>query len=133
MTNVVFVDTGAWYALANKKDINHERAVQFVLEPKRLLTTNYIIDEAITLTLFRAGYSAALRMGEQLWGGELADIVWVTRADEQRAWKLFKQYRDKMFSFTDCTSFAVMSRLNLVYAFTFDADFSQTGQFQTVP
>ncbi|MEJ2555027.1 MAG: hypothetical protein P8186_02095 [Anaerolineae bacterium] len=72
-------------------------------------------------------------MGEQLWNGQLASIVWVTRDDEQVAWELFKRYDDKTFSFTDCTSFSVMSRLGLNHAFTFDADFTQTGQFIQVP
>ncbi len=131
--DLVFVDTSAWYALANEKDINHHLAQQFLAENIRLVTTNFIIDETITLTLIRAGYRQALSVGEQLWNGQLASIVWVTRDDEQAAWELFKQYDDKTFSFTDCTSFSVMSRLGLNHAFTFDIDFTQTGQFIQVP
>lgn len=131
--DLVFVDTSAWYALANEKDINHHLARQFLAENIRLVTTNFIIDETITLTLIRAGYRQALSVGEQLWNGQLASIVWVTPDDEQVAWEIFKRYDDKTFSFTDCTSFSVMSRLGLKHAFTFDADFTQTGQFIQVP
>lgn len=131
--DLVFVDTSAWYALANEKDINHYLAQQFLAENIRLVTTNFIIDETITLTLIRAGYRQALSVDEQLWNGQLASIVWVTRDDEQAAWELFKRYDDKTFSFTDCTSFFVMSRLGLSHAFTFDIDFTQTGQFIQVP
>jgi predicted nucleic acid-binding protein len=131
--DTIFVDTSAWYALANKKDINHSQAQQLLTESRRLVTTNFIIDETITLTRIRAGYRQALSVGEQLWSGQLTSIVWVTRDDEQAAWNLFKQYNDKTFSFTDCTSFAVMVRLGLTYAFTFDADFTQTGQFTRIP
>jgi predicted nucleic acid-binding protein len=131
--DTIFVDTGAWYALANEKDINHLPARQFLTGNKRLVTSNFVIGETITLTRIRAGYRQALSVGEQLWTGQMASIVWVTRDDEQVAWELFKRYDDKTFSFTDCTSFAVMTRLGLTHAFTFDADFTQTGQFIQVP
>jgi predicted nucleic acid-binding protein len=130
---IIFVDTSAWYALANEKDANHLLAREFLAENRRLVTTNFIIDETITLTLIRAGYRYALSVGEQLLNGQLASIVWVTRDDQGAAWELFKQYDDKMFSFTDCTSFAVMTRLGLRYTFTFDTDFTQTGQFTQLP
>jgi hypothetical protein len=131
--HAVFVDTSAWYALAADKDVNHSLARNFLAESNILVTTNFIIDETITLTRVRVGYKSALWMGNRLWSGQLAAIISVTRDDEQSAWQLFKQYNDKRFSFTDCTSFAVMSRLGLADAFTFDADFIQTGQFRRVP
>jgi uncharacterized protein len=131
--NPVFVDSSAWYALANEKDVNHLRSRDFLAEPKRLLTTNFVIDETITLTLIRVGHRQAVSVGEQLWRGKVASIVWITREDEEAAWELFKQYDDKSFSFTDCTSFVIMARLDLSHVFTFDEDFSQTGQFISVP
>jgi len=41
-------------------------------------------------------------------------------------------YRDKAFSFTDCTSFAVMQELRLTRALSTDRHFRQMG-FQMVP
>jgi len=43
------------------------------------------------------------------------------------AWQLFQRYRDKRYSFTDCVSFAVMKRLKLKTALTFDKHFTQAG------
>ncbi len=50
---MIFVDASAWFALSVTRDVNHVAATQWVrrnTEP--LLTTNYIVDE--TLTLLRA-------------------------------------------------------------------------------
>jgi hypothetical protein len=54
-------------------------------------------------------------------------IVHITEELEEEAWKLFKQYTDKDFSFTDCTSFVVMRQFNLTEAFTNDHHFVQMG------
>lgn len=129
----IFVDTSAWHAVSNERDANHALAQEFLTRNERLVTTNFVIDETITLTLIRTGYRQALAVGELLWSRQTAGIIWVTPDDEQAAWNLFKQYDDKIFSFTDCTSFAVMARLGLTHAFTFDADFVRTGRFRRVP
>jgi predicted nucleic acid-binding protein len=51
----------------------------------------------------------------------------------EKAWKLFKDYSDHAFSFTDCTSFALMEHLRLKQAFSFDAHFREYGKFVIAP
>jgi predicted nucleic acid-binding protein len=51
----------------------------------------------------------------------------VSRRDEDRVWAIIEQFDDKDFTFTDTTSVAVMQRLRISAAFTFDADFAQYG------
>jgi predicted nucleic acid-binding protein len=51
----------------------------------------------------------------------------VTPADVRRAKAIIYQYTDKDFSLTDAISFAVMERLDIHLAFTFDRDFAQYG------
>ena len=50
---MIFVDTGAWIALEDKRDINHNIAMHFKTElinnKIRLVTTDYILDETLTL------------------------------------------------------------------------------------
>ncbi len=130
----VFADTGAFYAIKDQGDAHHRKAVDFLFNfTGQLVTTNFIIDETITLVLHKLGYNEALKLGEDLWAEKYARLVHVTRADQRAAWDLFKTYDDKVFSFTDCTSFAVMERLGLECAFAFDADFEQTGRFTQLP
>ena len=53
--------------------------------------------------------------------------VRVERDDERRGRAILTQYDDKDFSLTDATSFAVMERLGITTAFTFDRHFAQYG------
>jgi len=131
---LVFVDTSAFYAIKDLDDDHHREAVTFVTNfTGRFITTNFIVDETITLALHKLGYKAARELGEELWTQKYASIAHVSKADQRAAWKLFKKHDDKEFSFTDCTSFVVMERLGLLYAFAFDEHFEQTGQFTRVP
>jgi predicted nucleic acid-binding protein len=49
------------------------------------------------------------------------------------AWETFRQFDDKSWSFTDCTSKVVMEQLNIKVAFAFDHHFQQFGTVQVVP
>jgi hypothetical protein len=46
---LVFVDTSAWYALQDANDRWHKAALRFLSTKPRLITTNFFIDETITL------------------------------------------------------------------------------------
>jgi len=129
----VLVDTSAWYALVDKSDRDHTSAVTSVRNLTRpLITTNYIFDETVTLIKVKLGPRIAIDFGRKLWNQELALRIQVLKKDEQKAWDLFSQYDDKGFSFTDCTSFAVMERMKIDTAFAFDDHFTQYGKFSVI-
>ncbi|OGP11591.1 MAG: hypothetical protein A2055_00355, partial [Deltaproteobacteria bacterium GWA2_47_9] len=120
----IFIDTGAWYAVVDKKDPDHKQAETFLKNNKTpLLTTNFIFDETVTLLRSRLGWSTAKDFGQNLKLSSFASIVVVKDEDEERAWQIFLKYKDQDFSFTDCTSFAIMERLKLDTAFSFDSHF----------
>ena len=60
------------------------------------------------------------------------EIITVNEDIEKRAWLIFKKYQDQPFSYTDCTSFAVMETHKLKTAFAFDAHFEIFG-FKIAP
>ena len=127
----VFVDTSAWLALNDKTDEYHNRSVSKGSEIKKqrteLITSEYIIDESITLVRYRVSHHAAVIFGGALLLSSIVKIIDITNEDRFKAWEIFKRYWDKELSFTDCTSFAVMERLKLKKAFTFDEHFKKVG------
>ncbi len=54
-------------------------------------------------------------------------VVRAEERDEREARAILYRYTDKDFSLVDAISFAVMARLGIVHAFTFDKHFEQYG------
>jgi predicted nucleic acid-binding protein len=134
--NGVFVDTGGWMACADRSDPVHTActaARDATLEAGRILvTTDFVIDETLTLIRFRLGLAAATAWWQQIDGSRRLRWERVESDRFERARQLFVQYRDKDLSFTDCTSFAVMRELRVTTVITTDDHFRQVG-FDVLP
>jgi len=120
----VFVDTSAFYALADESDRNHLRAMAFYesLGRCRIVTTDHVLIECWFLVGSRLGRQAAVRFWDGLRAG-IADIVAVTLPDLEHARGIIGRFSDQSLSLVDATSFAVMEREGLERAFAFDAHF----------
>lgn len=129
----VLVDTSAWFAFANRGDRQHRIVGEFVQDYQgRLVTSNFIFDETVSLCRFRLGHGAAAVVGAALMDPGEVDLIRITAEDESAAWQLFCDRADQRYSFTDCTSFALMRRLGLTTALALDGDFRTEG-FILVP
>lgn len=135
----LFVDTSAFVALEDEDDKKHKVALKYREKIRReetpfraLYTSNYILDEVLTLLRLKLSHQAAVTFGENIKRSKILRILRVTPTIENNAWKIFKKCGDKDFSFTDCTSFAIMEQEIISTAFTFDEHFQQYG-FQMVP
>jgi|ERR1051326_2117933 predicted nucleic acid-binding protein len=125
---------GAWYASLVPTDPDHKSAVQWLAENHSpLLTTDYVIDETLTLLRVRGERKRALLLGARFFHYDLAEIHKITANDLMLAWNTFEQFDDKGWSFTDCTSKVVMDELGIKVAFAFDHHFHQFGTIQVVP
>jgi predicted nucleic acid-binding protein len=132
----LFVDTAGWLACADSADAAHVRscaARDAALEAgQTLITTDFVVDETLTLIRLRLGLDSAEAWWQQI--DQSSRLRW-ERVDSDRFEKgrhLFFQYHDKDFSFTDCTSFAIMLDIRLTHALTTGRHFRQMG-FQVVP
>jgi predicted nucleic acid-binding protein len=123
-----FVDTSAWFAYANRLDPDHIR-IRTVLRTfqGRLVTSNFVFDETVTLCLYRLGHQVAVTVGAVLLEPTVVDLLRLTPDAEQQAWTLFLARPDKTYSYTDCTSFVLMRRLSIQRAIALDADFQREG------
>jgi predicted nucleic acid-binding protein len=131
---VIFVDTGAWFAVAVVSDKNHTVARQWMLDNTEVLvTSDDVVSETLTLLRARGESAMAVRVGEDFFAGEIARIAVVTEEDFQNAWEVFRDFKDKGWSFTDCTSKVLMERLGIKTAFAFDQHFRQFGSVEVVP
>src|SRR5437899_1721792 len=103
-----FVDTSAWVALYDATDSNHAAAASHwtALQQARmpLFSTDYILDESLTLARRRASHAVAVRLGTALLTSRVLTLIEVTADIREEAWLLFQKYSDKILSFTDCTS-----------------------------
>ncbi len=127
----VFVDSSAYYALADRHDENYQRATAILThlgaEQRRLFTTNFVLAETHSLLLARLGRDNAVRILAGFSKSPATTVIRVKAKDEARAWAIIRMYEDKSFSLIDAISFAVMERLRIPQAFTFDHHFYQYG------
>lgn len=131
MAREVFLDSSGLYALADHSDSYHaqaeERVRKLIESGARLVLTDYIVDEACTLTKVRAGSDAALRLLEIVERSRAIDMVWIGVEHFEAAKALFRKHADHGYSFTDCTSFVVMDKLRIRDALTSDHHFVEAG------
>ena len=133
---LLFVDTAGWMAMADESDPLHRASIRIRdghLEKGGLLvTSDYVMDETLTLIRMRIGLEAARAFWEQT--SESPRLRW-ERIDARRfqaAVEWFFRWRDKTFSFTDCTSFIILRELHLKKVLTCDRHFRVAG-FEILP
>lgn len=129
--NSIFIDTSAWCALYDKDDKHYRDALKISESlknaPVKLYTSSLVFAETVTLVRSRIGHVEAVKLGQWLLQERAAEIMDVGREMQRKAFDIFIKYKDKMFSFTDCSSFALMDELNIAEAFAFDKHFEQYG------
>lgn len=119
----VFVDSSIWFAATVAKDHDNARAIAILSDSDDPVTTDHVLVETWLLLNSRYRRSAA----EQFWGGLRRGGVRIetpTRSDFETAWAIGEAFPDQDFSIVDRTSFALMERLGITKAASFDTHFA---------
>jgi uncharacterized protein len=131
MIDRFFVDTTALVAYFDGSDVSHRTAKELVArtgkQKNRMVVTDFILDESITVIKSRVGHGIAVKSGEFVLQSQVIDIIWLDQDVLLKAWEYFKKHSDKGYSFTDCTSFVLMKELGLKYCLSFDRHYEQAG------
>lgn len=127
----VFVDSSAWYALADRRDPVHAtagRRFRRIAEHRRTpVTTGAVIGEAYTLIRYRLGPDPALALLNNVRQSRLVRRVAISERWEELAEQLLARYADQSFSYVDALSFVAMRDLGIKEALSFDRDFLIAG------
>lgn len=131
MADETFIDTSGFYSLLVRRDRMHAPAAEFMANAAsvrgRFVTTDYVIDETVTLLKARGHGELVAPLFEAINSSTAMCMEWTTseRFDEARTFCL--RHPDKDWSFTDCVSLVVMQSLGLREALTSDNHFKQAG------
>lgn len=142
MKNKLFIDTWGWVVIHNKRESRHAEVNRFYrnfrFEKGEIYTTDYVLDETITLLFRRLPFDLArdslTLLNESLEKGYL-NLEWISPERFEEAKQLRLKFIDKpMISFTDFTSMATMKGLDIKLVLTGDEHFEQTGMgFKKIP
>jgi predicted nucleic acid-binding protein len=128
---VIFIDTGAFLARYIVRDQHHTDAVAFWGEladsGTACFTSNLVLSETFTLLARRTHYKFAAERARQTYLSNVLQILRPYAKDEAAGVFLFDKFADQQVRFCDCVSFALMRRLRIPDAFTFDAHFGLAG------
>jgi predicted nucleic acid-binding protein len=127
----VFVDSGAWIALALSRDPLHAQAREqwdlLRAAGAKLHTSIPVVIETFTFLDRNADRDVALTWKESVSTVNLVKILSCDLRDLQQSWAYFRRADLHKLSAVDATSFAIMKRAKIRLAYTFDHHFAVAG------
>ena len=128
---LVFVDTGAWIALALTRDPLHQRASEtwelLASTGAKLHTSVSILVETFTLLDRNTPRSVALAWKDSLKVVPRLRVLPCMSRDMEQAWKYVERPDLHRLSAVDALSFVLMARQRIRVAFAFDSHFATAG------
>ncbi len=131
MANRIFIDTSAFYAIIDKRDQAHSKAIPIwdaLIESSdsELCVSNGVISETYTLIRYRLSFEIASEFLRIV--GDYGILVFYSdTAVERNAYYWLEKYKDVKLSFVDAVSFQIMKEHKIKHEFTFDNHFEITG------
>ena len=125
----VFIDSGVFFSAYSKEDENHLKAVKLleqalIGEYGKVFTSTHIFNETVTLVKLRSkDDEIAINIGEAILSSEKIKVLPVKSDIFDEAWDIFKLNKDRAFSYTDCTSIALIRKHKINKILSFDTEF----------
>ncbi|OHC06253.1 MAG: hypothetical protein A2545_02430 [Planctomycetes bacterium RIFOXYD2_FULL_41_16] len=139
MSEIIFADTSFLIAFYNKKDDKHPTArllVQNLIHQQTsvaFIITDYIFDETLTTVMRQGGKNLAVDIARKIYESPSIKIFPIDSEIFNLSYDMFINYRDQMWSFTDCTSFCFLRRYkDALKVAAFDRHFIAAG-FHVIP
>ena len=127
----VFVDSGAWIALALSKDPLHQRAREqwdrLLSAGAKLHTAVPVVIETFTFLDRNANRDVALAWKDSIYKAVRLKILACELRDLEQSWAYFRRPDLHKLSAVDATSFVIMRRAHIRVAFAFDHHFAVAG------
>ena len=127
----VFVDTGAWIALALTRDPLHVRAREawerLMETSARLFTSVPVVLETFTFLDRQARRDVAIAWKDSLEKIQGLRVLACSSGEVKEAWKYFARPDLHKLSAVDATSFVLMNHRSMRLAFSFDHHFASVG------
>lgn len=130
----VFVDSSAFYALADRHDASHQPATKrwnALAKAKHPLVTSLpVASETATLIRRCMGFDAAQAWLDQLDRAKMVgavELVFPAEREYALARDLYRQMAQPKLSFVDALSFSIMTLRRVRLCFAFDEDFLVAG------
>lgn len=129
-----FADTSFWFGLHTRADSRHPAVALRRNTTDRVVTSNLVSGETWTLLLHRrTSHDRADALMDAVWRSPRVEVARVDESNEAQAWSWLRQHDERIYSFVDATSFALMRRRRLTAALAFDGDFFAAGFVEVRP
>ena len=133
MTDTIFVDTSALFAVLDGDDDNHQRALRawssmvdrLEVDPGAAITHSGVVIESAALVQRRLGMDATRDLLETIVPS--FTVVWIDEQIHRLAVAAMLAAGKRQVSLVDWTSFTVMRDRAITHAFAFDNDFERQG------
>ncbi|ALV63769.1 hypothetical protein ADU37_CDS20700 [Thermococcus sp. 2319x1] len=124
-------------ALASRTDRNHKEAKEFFEKSIRsgikFVVGRPVLVEFLNGVSKRVNKKTAIQLYKSYAKSRVVIIEKEREEDWEKAWEIFEKYEHQNdMDVVDCLSFAIMERLKIKEAFTFDRDFEVYG-FKRLP
>jgi predicted nucleic acid-binding protein len=134
---MILLDTSFLVAYSHENDENHKKAFELIKDIVKgkygdPCISDYIFDETVTVVYVRTKrLKEAVKIGQKLLLG--TEIVGIDDFLFDMSWNIFKNQKNREFSFTDCTTISIMIKKRITNLATFDKEFKKIKKINVIP